>query len=116
MIGVKIEDKMYLFDYAGSGGYHGFFIPNLCKVNGMQNFDYELKFGSHVIQDVDLEAIYLGPIKKSLTQNNPDILMTIMKFVFDDSGYDDTLYSLRYRNCRHFSHELAIFLGVEAEY
>lgn len=65
MIGLKIKNKLHIYDYAGDGGYKvPLLVPNKCIV---KERNYE--FCATKVQDIGLLAIYLGKIKDDFEKN-----------------------------------------------
>ncbi|TNV84166.1 hypothetical protein FGO68_gene4513 [Halteria grandinella] len=112
-IGIKIGKSWHMFDYAGQQqAFIKEFANNFksqskkvgCKVGASKNYEYNAK----IIQKIEEEAIYLGPIQKSIEE--------ITHFALNISGFQNSLYDKFRNNCRTFVHALAKWLGLEAQY
>lgn len=61
LIGLKVDNMLHIFDYAGDGGYKvPLFVPNVCEVKN----SYNLRFDAAKVEEIDMKAIFLGKIKK----------------------------------------------------
>ena len=113
LIGLKVEDMLHIFDYAGDGGYKvPLLVPNVCEVKN----SYNLKFDAAKVEDIDMKAIFLGKVKQEFEDKGLDPLTELNSYAFKEGGFNNTWYSLKQNNCRHFSHSVAAFLGVESRY
>jgi hypothetical protein len=108
---------IHFFDYAGDGGYKIPLIKSkICNVNHRKDFKYNLEFCASKVEDIDLKAIFLGKVREELTLNGQNPINALSEFAFNHSKFENSKYSIRTNNCRHFSHVLARFLGVEKRY
>jgi hypothetical protein len=64
LIGVKLGSKLHIFDYAKDNDWRKLWHKCNINKNPHQEFSYELEFCTTKVQDIDLKAIYLGPIKR----------------------------------------------------
>ncbi len=112
MIGIKIQDKLHIYDYATD---HKMIGPSECHVNVNKNFKYVLEFSAAKVEDIDLKALYLGKVSSDKFDSK-DVLIYLDNFIYNESGYDNSPYDLRFNNCRTFVHTLAKELGVEQSY
>jgi hypothetical protein len=113
LISLKIKDKLHIFDYATDN--KPFELgATICHINANKNFNYTLEFSAAKVENIDLKAIFLGKVSDKF--EGKDVLAELSKFVYHESGYDDTAYDLFKHSCRTFSHTVAVFLGVEESY
>lgn len=70
LIGIKIGDKMQIFDYATDEKIKK--IQRDCHINSNEEFSYKRGLDIQRTRDCDLDAIYLGQISSETYRNLND--------------------------------------------
>ncbi len=68
LIGLKIKDKLHIFDYAKDYSFK-WFKSCECHINknASKTFKYVVEFGATRVEDMDLKAIFLGKVSNEFT-------------------------------------------------